>query len=97
MLSTTKAEYMALTHAAQEGLYLQQLQVEPRIDNEGMGLLLFCVNNSSTRIVPNLVFHKRCYDATSRMRHSLRISKHTNTQVLNGEEKHYVKGVYMNC
>ena len=35
--------------------------------------------------------YNNCYDARSRMRHSLRISKHTNTQVLNGEEKHYVK------
>ena len=27
-LRSTEAEYMALTHAAQEGLYLQQLHVE---------------------------------------------------------------------
>ena len=40
---------------------------------------------------------RECYDARSRMRHSSRISKHTNTQVLNGEEKHYVKGEYMDC
>ena len=40
-LSSTEAEYMAHTHAAQEGLYLQQLQMEMGIDHDGRGILLF--------------------------------------------------------
>lgn len=44
-LSTTEAKNMALTHAAHEGLCFQQLQVELRIDHEGMGVLLLCDNH----------------------------------------------------
>ena len=58
-LSNTEVEYMALTHAAQEALYLQQLQVELGIDHEGLGVLLLCDNQSSTKIAQNHVFHKR--------------------------------------
>ena len=58
-LSSTEAEYMALTHAAQEGLYLQQLQMEMGIDHEGRGFLLLCDNQSSMKIAQNPVFHKR--------------------------------------
>ena len=50
---------MALTHAAQEALYLQQLQEELGIDHEGLGVLLLCDNQSSMKIAQNPVFHKR--------------------------------------
>ena len=50
---------MALTHAAQEGLHLQQLQVEMGVDNEGRGMLLLCDNQSGMKIAQNPVFQKR--------------------------------------
>ena len=58
-LKSTEAEYMALTHAAREAPYLQQLQVELGIDHEGLGVFLLCDNQSSMKIAQNLVFHKR--------------------------------------
>ena len=58
-LRSTEAEYMALTHAAQEGLYLQQLQMEMGVDHEGRGMLLLCDNQSSMKIAQNPIFHKR--------------------------------------
>jgi hypothetical protein len=58
-LSSTEAEYMAVTHAVQEGLYLQQLQVEMGVDHEGQGLLVLCDNQSCMKIAQNPVFHKK--------------------------------------
>ena len=49
---------MALTHAPQEGLYLQRLQVEIGLDHEGPGVLLLCDNQSSMKVAQNRVFHK---------------------------------------
>ena len=49
---------MALTHAAQVGLYLQQLQVEMGVNHEGLGVLLLYDNQSSMKIAQNPVFHK---------------------------------------
>ena len=49
-LDTSKAEYIALTHAAQDGLYLRQLQVEMCVDIEGLGVLLLYDNQSSMKI-----------------------------------------------
>ena len=67
-LSSTEAEYMALTHSAQEALYLQQLQVELGINHEGLGVLLLCDNQSSMKIAQNPVFHKakqaHCYSVS---------------------------------
>ena len=58
-LSSTEAEYMALTHAAQEALYLAYLQAELEIEGAGEGVLLLCDNQSSMKIAQNPVFHKR--------------------------------------
>ena len=58
-LSSTEAEYMALTHAAQEALYLSQLQAEMGVDGDVHGVLLLCDNQSSIKIAQNPVFHKR--------------------------------------
>ena len=58
-LSSTEAEYMALTHAAQEALYLAYLQAELGIEGAGEGVLLLCDNQSSMKIAQNPVFHKR--------------------------------------
>ena len=43
----------------QERLNLQQLQVEMRVNHEGLGVLLLCDNQSSMKIAQNPVFHKR--------------------------------------
>ena len=53
-LSSTEAEYMALTHAAQEGLYLHQFQMEMGVDHEGKGILLLCDNQSSMKILKDV-------------------------------------------
>ena len=58
-LSSTEAEYMALTHAAQEAMYLSQLQSELGVVGSGDGVLLLCDNQSSIKIAQNPVFHKR--------------------------------------
>ena len=58
-LRSTKAENMALTHALEEGLFLQKLQVEMGVDHEVLGVLLMCDNQSSTKIAKNHIFHKR--------------------------------------
>ena len=50
---------MALTHAAQEALYLRQLQEEMKVNHRGRGILMLCDNQSSMKIAQNLVFHKR--------------------------------------
>ena len=57
-LSSTEAEYMALTHAAQEELYLSQPQSEMGVIGDGHGVLLLCDNQSSIKIAQNPVFHK---------------------------------------
>ena len=58
-LCGTVADYMALTRAAQEALYLRQLQADLRFDHEGLGVLLLCDNQLSMKIAKNHVFHKR--------------------------------------
>ena len=58
-LSSTEAEYMALTHAAQEALYLSQLQAEMGVDRDVDGVLLLCDNQSLIEIAQNPVFYKR--------------------------------------
>lgn len=64
-LSNTEAEYMALTHAAQEALYLQQLQMELGIDHEGLGVLLMCDNQSCMKMAQNPVFIALLFGITS--------------------------------
>ena len=49
-LSSTEAEYMALTHAAEGAMYLSYLQAELGIDRDGGGVLLLSDNQSSMKI-----------------------------------------------
>ena len=58
-LSSTEAEYMAMGHAVQEGLYLQMLQLEMEIEREEGGTLMLLNNQSAIKLAKNLVFHKR--------------------------------------
>ena len=58
-LSSTEAEYMAISHAMQEGLYLTMLQTEMGIQKEEGGTLLLVDNQSSIKLAKNPVFHKR--------------------------------------
>ena len=58
-LSNTEAEYMALTHAAQETMYLSYLQTDLGINGDGEDVLLLCDNHSSMKIAQNTVFHRR--------------------------------------
>ena len=56
-LSSTEAEYMAICHAMQEGLYLGMLQQEMGANPESGGQLVD--NQSSIKLAKNPVFHKR--------------------------------------
>ena len=58
-LSSTEAEYMAICHAMQEGLYLRMLQQEMGANPESGGTLLLVDNQSSIKLAKNPVFHKR--------------------------------------
>ena len=58
-LSGTKAEYMAMGHAVQEGLYLQMLKLDMGIEPEEGGTLLLLDNQSAIKLAKNPVFHKR--------------------------------------
>ena len=58
-LSSTEAEYMAMGHAIQEGLYLQMLQLEMGIELEEGGTLLLLDNQSAINLAKNPVFQKR--------------------------------------
>ena len=55
-LSSTEAEYMTLTRAAQEALYLTYLLAELGIEGAGEGVLLLCDNQSSMKIAQNPIF-----------------------------------------
>ena len=55
-LSSTEAEYIAMGHAVQEGLYLQMLQIEMGIGTEEGGTLLLMDNQSTIKLVENLCF-----------------------------------------
>ena len=58
-LSSTKAEYMAISYALQEGLYLRMLQEEMGVYPEKSGNLLLVDNQYSIKLAKNPVFHKR--------------------------------------
>ena len=49
-LSSTEAEYMAICHAMQEGLYLRMLQMEMEVNPGESGTLLLVDNQSSGQI-----------------------------------------------
>ena len=58
-LSNTEAEYMAISHALQEGLYLRMLRVEIGVEPDMCGTLLLFDNQSAIKLSKNPVFHKR--------------------------------------
>ena len=60
-LSSCEAEYMGLTYAAQEGIYLRQLQDELEEGAKGRkeSLQLLADNQASIKLANNPVFHKR--------------------------------------
>ena len=57
-LSSTEAEYMAMGHAVQEGLYLQMLRLEMGIEPEEGGRVLLLDSHSAIKLAKNPVFHK---------------------------------------
>lgn len=56
-LSSTEAEYMALTEATKEGIYLQNLLNE--LTNYSNSVILYSDNQSALKLASNPVFHKR--------------------------------------
>ena len=56
-LSSTKAEYMALTKAIKEALWLLGLVRELKIDQEQ--IVVFCDNQRVVQLSKNQVFHER--------------------------------------
>ena len=58
-LSSTEAEYMAMGHAVQEGLYLQMVQLGMGIEPKEGGTLLLLDNWSAIKLAKNPVFHKK--------------------------------------
>ena len=65
-LCSTEAEYMAISHALQEGLYLRMLQVEMGVEPDMGGTLLLLDNQSAFKLAKNPVFHKRSKHITIR-------------------------------
>ena len=57
-LSTTEAEYMALSECAKEAIYLQRFIQELGF-NDMSKLTIFCDNRSALRLVENPIFHAK--------------------------------------
>lgn len=58
-LSSTEAEYMALSEACKEAIYLQNLMVEMGVLDSKVPICLFSDNQSSIKLSANPLFHKR--------------------------------------
>ena len=56
-LSSTESEYVAMSFAVQEGVYLGMYQREMGVESEKV--LLLCDNQSAMKIAKNPVFHNR--------------------------------------
>ncbi|WMV10271.1 hypothetical protein MTR67_003656, partial [Solanum verrucosum] len=56
-LSTTKAEYMAITEAVKEAIWLQGLLTELGIGQEG--ITIFCDSQSAIQLAKNQFYHAR--------------------------------------
>ena len=56
-LSTTEVEYMAITEAVKEAIWLQGLLRELGIEQEG--ITVFCDSQSAIQLVKNQVYHAR--------------------------------------
>jgi hypothetical protein len=57
-MSTTKTKYQTLAEGAKEIVWLHNLLVDMHIPQEGP-TMLFCDNQSSIKLVKNLVYHAR--------------------------------------
>lgn len=58
-ISTTEAEYMALSCGTQEAIYLKQFENEFGIGNVDQPITLFCDNMSAIHLASNDVYHSR--------------------------------------
>ena len=58
-LSSCEAEYMALTGAACEAVYLRMLQNDLGVKGSEKGVLILADNQSAIKLAENPVFHKR--------------------------------------
>lgn len=58
-LSTTEAEYMALSTATQEALWLKQLHHELWPSTEATPITLYCDNQSAIKLTGNSAYHAR--------------------------------------
>ena len=58
-LSSTMAEYMAMGHTVQGGIYLQMLHLEMGIGAKEGGTLLLLDNKLAIKLAKNPIFHKR--------------------------------------
>lgn len=77
-LSSTEAEYMALTEAAKEAVYLRRLLSELGFDKLGH-VSLFCDNNGAQKLAKNAIFHNRTKHIDIRyhfIRHILKTEDH---------------------
>lgn len=55
--STTKAEYIALTEASKEAVWLKGFMSELGFKQEA--IVIYCGSQSATTLTKNVVFHKR--------------------------------------
>ena len=58
-LSTTEAEYMAISAAAQEAIWLRQLHCELWPSTRATPITLFCDNQSAIKLSENCAYHAR--------------------------------------
>ena len=58
-LSSCEAEYMALTVAACDAVYLRMLQNDLGVKGSEKGVLILADNQSAIKLAENPVFHKR--------------------------------------
>lgn len=57
--SSTEAEYMALTEASREAVYLRRLLNELKLIQLNQPTTIFCDNQSASKLVRNHIFHAR--------------------------------------
>lgn len=58
-LSSTEAEYMALSESCREAMYLNNLLDELLMSSESMPLCLYSDNQSSIKLATNPLFHNK--------------------------------------